>query len=78
MANKPPTLAELMADDIVDLKRAASLVHVHRRTLIAHIRKGNLKAFFPAGKTAVNPGRSMGYRIRIGDLSAWYFGQSGE
>lgn len=73
------TAQELKLDDlpdVMDATAAAAAVHVHRETILRHIKSGALPAFMPMGKTTRSPGRGMGYRIHRRDLQRWYFGGS--
>ena len=72
MPRAQPTAAReafSLLGDNVSIAEAVSATGITARTILQHIRDGNLEAFVPGGGDP----RGVGYRIKKDVLQAWFF-----
>jgi hypothetical protein len=74
----PRSVEEAFAElaDIVTVAEAEAALKGHATawTIKRAIRAGRLKAFIPGGLEPGKGGAGQGYRIKLADLRAWFFG----
>lgn len=71
----PRTFDDLEGIEEVDVKTAATKTRMSEEAIRIAIRSGELLARVPRPHREMKRcGRGQGYRIKVKDLEAWYFG----